>query len=90
MQRLEVSCAVRPLYGSLSIKGLMVGLARGRTNTLFYPKVQNHSQSHKACTEREANSRLKSAKFIPHSQERASVLYFIAGTGARADLYVRC
>ena len=24
MQRLEVSCAVRPLYGSLGVKGLMI------------------------------------------------------------------
>jgi hypothetical protein len=69
---------------------LMVGLAEGTTNTQFDLQVQQHSQSQKACTERENNSRLKSATSIPHSQERASTLYSIVPTAARTELYVTC
>jgi hypothetical protein len=69
---------------------LMAGLARWRTNTLFDPQVQQHSQSQKACTERETNSRLKSATSVPHSEERAIALYSIARTASRTELSVTC
>jgi len=65
---------------------LMVGLARGRTNTLFDLEVQQHSRSPKACTERDTNSRLKSATSIPHRQGRSSALYSIVRTAARTEL----
>jgi hypothetical protein len=66
----------------------MVGLTRGTSNTLFDRQPQNHSQSQKACAERQTNSRLKSAKSIPQSQERASVLCSIARTAACTELHV--
>ena len=52
MQRLEVSCAVRPLYGSLGVKGLMEkyhpsdGISTDPKHTPFF-MLQLHELSYK-------------------------------------------
>ena len=45
MQRLEVSGAVRPLYGSLGVKGLNISLEGGKLLGVLFPWLRRSEPS---------------------------------------------
>jgi hypothetical protein len=73
MQRLEVSCAVRPIYGSLGAKGLRGGAAGQLPGTPIYKSAlrrDSNNRKHVASTFRGSTLGRISPKCIRYSDTR--------------------